>query len=46
MMVNEREGRRVMGAGRALAFQTRTMIPVQEQIGQFFMACPLAASSI
>jgi len=46
MMVNEREGRRVMGAGRALAFQTRTMIPVQEQIGQFFMVCPLAASSI
>lgn len=46
MMVNEREGRRVTGAGRALASQTRTMIPVQEQIGQFFMACPLAASSI
>lgn len=46
MMVNEREGRRVTGAGWALASQTCTMIPVQEQIGQFFMACPLAASSI
>lgn len=46
MIVNEREGRRVTGAGWALASQTRTMIPVQEQIGQFFMACPLAASSI
>ncbi len=44
--MKERERGRVTGAGWALASQTCTMIPVQEQIDQFFMACPLAASSI